>query len=457
MHRLSCAFGDADCYDAFFPNLPKAPGMGVVSTPVMLRTLSFCLSLAFVASPEFLLAQKAGGPVPVKKGGWVPPITPSALRDALATNPDASAISQLHDKVMRAFGKENLMQGRAGARVDGTTVMWAIIAAHPAKVVHADGTLLGEMRPLSPDGLQVLVEDQPNFSEVVYRIEVQGNVRAAGTVRIEHAELGPDSQPKAGVPKGELKTFVWDKSIIFPGTVRTVTVYLPPGFQADKEQCLMVWQDGSRHVDPAGQMRAGVVFDNLIHAGHMPSTVGVFIDPGRNAKQKEGDKAANRGFEYDSLGDAYVRFLLTEILPEVENRYQVKFINDPRGWGIAGGSSGGICSFTAAWERPDKFNKVLSWVGSFVDLKGGHVYPYLIRKTERKPIRVYLLDGENDLDNKFGNWPLANKMMEASLRYMQYDYRMDWTKCFHGSKGMAPMLPEALRWLWRDWKETVGG
>jgi enterochelin esterase family protein len=147
-----------------------------------------------------------------------------------------------------------------------------------------------------------------------------------------------------------------------------------------------------------------------------------------------------------------VRFLLDEILPEVQKRYGVKFRPQPEAWAIAGGSSGGICSFTAAWERPDKFRKVLCWVGTFVDIRGGNAYPYLVRITERKPIRVYLLDGTNDLDNKFGNWPLANRMMETSLKYMGYDYRIDWTECFHGSKGMSPALPEALRWLWRDVK-----
>jgi enterochelin esterase family protein len=199
-------------------------------------------------------------------------------------------------------------------------------------------------------------------------------------------------------------------------------------------------------------MRASAVFDNLIHKKEMPRTVGVFIDPGRKPKQKRGDKAGNRSLEYDSLGDAYARFLVDEILPEVEKRYQTKFRPQPEARAIAGGSSGGICSFTVAWERPDQFRKVLCWVGTFVDIRGGHHYPYLVRITERKPIRIYLLDGENDLDNKFGNWPLANKMMAASLKYMNYDFRIDWTQCFHGSKGMAPNLPDALRWLWRDVK-----
>jgi enterochelin esterase family protein len=292
----------------------------------------------------------------------------------------------------------------------------------------------------------------PNFSEFGYRVESEGMPRLAGTVHVEHFDYTADSQPQPGVPQGRLEKFEWTTSQVFPETLRDVTVYLPPDFKPGEETCLMVWQDGSRHVDPTGPMRASTVFDNLIHQKEMPRTVGVFIDPGRKPKQKRGDKAGNRSLEYDSLGDAYARFLVDEILPEVEKRYQTKFRPQPEARAIAGGSSGGICSFTVAWERPDQFRKVLCWVGTFVDIRGGHHYPYLVRITERKPIRIYLLDGENDLDNKFGNWPLANKMMAASLKYMNYDFRIDWTQCFHGSKGMAPNLPDALRWLWRDVK-----
>jgi enterochelin esterase family protein len=384
------------------------------------------------------------------KPAWQPPITPRQLAEALKAAPQPDTQQALHDKVVKWFGLNNLAQGRAGAKIEATTVAWAIIDPKPARVVQLDGTLIGEMVSLGEDGLQVLAAEMPNFTEFGYRIESEGMPRLAGTVHIEHYDYTADSLPQKDVPQGRLEKFEWKTSKIFPGTVRDITVYLPAGFQPGEETCLMVWQDGTRHVDPAGSMRASVVFDNLIHKKDMPRTVGVFIDPGRKANQKPGDKAANRGFEYDSLGDAYARFLIDEILPEVEKRHQTKFRPQPEAWAIAGGSSGGICSFTVAWERPDKFRKVLSWVGSFVDLKGGHVYPSLIRVTERKPIRIYLLDGENDLDNKFGNWPIANKQMAAALRYMNYDFRIDWTQCFHGSKGMAPNLPEALHWLWRD-------
>jgi len=380
------------------------------------------------------------------------PITPQQIAEGLKHALQHEAQKELGDRIIRLFGKQNLAQGRAGAKIEGTTVAWAVMDPKPARVVQQDGLLVGEMTPLSDEGLQVLVAEMPNFTETTYRIESDGMPRMAGAVHVEHYEYHADSLPQKGVPQGKLERFEWKTSQVFPDTVRDVTVYLPANFKAGEETCLMVWQDGSRHVDPNGSMRASVVFDNLIHKKEMPRTVGVFIDPGRKAAQKPGDKAANRSFEYDSLGDAYVRFLIEEILPEVEERYQTRFRPQAEAWAIAGGSSGGICSFTAAWERPDKFHKVLCWVGTFVDIRGGNHYPYLVRITERKPIRVYLLDGENDLDNKFGNWPLANKMMAASLQYMNYDFRIDWTQCFHGSKGMASQLPDALRWLWRDVK-----
>lgn len=404
--------------------------------------LSRLLPLSLLCS-SLLLAQT---PAPA-------PVSPTTLQAALAGNfSNANAQKALQDQVYRLFGKQNLLKGRPGAKVEATTVAWAVMDMGQARVVRGDGTLIGEMKRVGEEGLQVLVQTLPNFQEFNYRIEVEGASRAAGLVRIEHVEYTDDSHRQPGVPEGRLETFEWKTSQVFPKTEREVTVYIPQQYQSGQEACLMVWQDGSRHVDPAGGMRAGIVFDNLIYQKKMPITIGVFIDPGRNAGQPPGGKAANRGFEYDSLGNAYSRFLLEEILPEVEKRYQVKFRQDPKAWGIAGGSSGGICAFTAAWERPDKFHKVLSWVGSFVDLRGGNAYPYLIRLAEPKPIRVYLLDGTNDIDNKFGSWPIANQMMEASLKYMGYDYRMDWTECFHGSRGMAPHLPEALTWLWRDVK-----
>lgn len=406
-----------------------------------------CSFLALTAAAVFAQTSPPAG----KRGAPAPGPKPSvaAFKRSVERGIDLEHIEQMQQEAFRLFGRNNLLQGKAGAKVEGTAAAWGIIDKHPARVVKEDGTLVGAMSPVGAEGLQVLVLDLPNFSDFNYRIEAGDMTRMAGNVRIEQFEYPPESKPNAEAPKGRLEKFEWSQSTVFPNTLRTVTVYIPVQYKAGEEACLMVWQDGTRHADPQGQMRAPVVFDNLIHSGDMPVTIAVFIDPGRGAKQKPDGKAANRSLEYDSLGDAYARFLLNEILPEVEKRFNVRLKKDAASRAIAGGSSGGICSFTAAWERPDQFGKVLSWVGSFVNLRGGHIYPSLIRLAERKPIRIYLLDGTNDLDNAFGNWPLANKQMAAALAYMKYDFRIDWTECFHGSKGMSAHLPEALKWLWR--------
>jgi len=209
--------------------------------------------------------------------------------------------------------------------------------------------------------------------------------------------LGPDSQVKPGVPQGKVTQHVWNSSKVYPGTTRDWWVYVPAQYDAAKPANLMVFCDGGGFVKPDGQFRAPIVFDNLIAAGEMPVTIGIFINPGVFGEAKEGQKPrSNRSFEYDSLGDLYARFLLEEILPEVEKTY--KFTDDPEGRAICGNSSGGICAFTVAWERPDAFRKVVSHIGSFTNIRGGHVYPALVRKTEKKPLRVFLQDGTGDIE-----------------------------------------------------------
>jgi enterochelin esterase family protein len=180
--------------------------------------------------------------------------------------------------------------------------------------------------------------------------------------------------------------------------------------------------------------------------------VGIFVNPGVFADKldKAGKARSNRSFEYDTLSNQYVRFLEQEILPEVGKT--VKLREDAAGRGIGGISSGGICAFTAAWERPDLFSKVLSHVGSFTNIRGGDAYPGVIRKSQRKPIRVFLQAGSGDLDNEHGSWPLGNLQMAAALRFMDYDYKLVYGDGAHNGKHGGVILPEALRWLWRDVK-----
>ena len=275
------------------------------------------------------------------------------------------------------------------------------------------------------------------------------SIFAAGS-RIHAAdyELGPDSLPQVGVPAGVVTKHTWNNSKVFPGTERDYWIYVPKQYDGSKPACVVVFQDGQGYVGDKGHSRVPIVFDNLIHQKAMPVSIGIFINPGQFPSTSDQKPRSNRSFEYDSLSDAYSRFLLEEILPEVGKQY--KLTTDANGRAICGISSGGICAFTAAWERPDAFSKVISYVGSFTNIRGGHNYHALIRKTEKKPIRVFLQDGENDLDNVHGNWPLANREMAAALKFSGYDYRLEMGIEGHNGKHGGAILPEMLRWTWRD-------
>ena len=262
---------------------------------------------------------------------------------------------------------------------------------------------------------------------------------------------GPDSIRQDGVPEGMVSKHRWESSGIFPGTVRDYWIYLPAQYKPENPAAVMVFQDGGSYVNVDRSFRIPIVFDNLIHKGDMPVTIGIFLNPGVLPASAEGAAPRrNRSFEYDSLGDRYSRFLLEDILPAVGKQYNMT--DDPNMRAICGISSGGICAWTVAWERPDMFRKVLSHVGSFTNIRGGHVYPALIRKAEKKPIRVFLQEGENDLDNLFGSWPLANRQMAAALKYSGYQYKFVMGSGGHNGRHGGAIMPESLRWLWQDVK-----
>ncbi len=271
----------------------------------------------------------------------------------------------------------------------------------------------------------------------------------------ESTERGP------GVPKGRVESFEFTESRIFPDTYRAGWVYIPAQYDGSEPAALMVFQDGHAYVRENGDMRVPIVFDNLIAEGSMPVTIGVFINPGHRggtgpAADGWGNRN-NRSIEYDSLGDAYARFLIEELLPFVAKRFELRISEDPARRAICGMSSGGICAWTVAWERPESFGKVLSHIGSFVNIRGGHVYPALIRKTARKPIRVFLQDGSNDLNNEHGNWPLANQEMASALAFAGYDHRFVYGDGAHNGRHGGAILPESLRWLWRPEMVSLRG
>jgi hypothetical protein len=285
-------------------------------------------------------------------------------------------------------------------------------------------------------------------------------------------KLGPDSMPQPGVPQGTVTKLRWENSKVFPGTVRDWWIYVPKQYDASKPAAVMIFCDGGGMVSSNGSYRVPVVFDNLIAKKEMPVTIGIFINPGDFPPADAGNKSrSNRSFEYDTPDATYSKFLVEEIIPEVAKKYNLT--KDPAGWALCGNSSGGICAFTAAWEQPDKFRKVVSHIGSFTNIRGGYIYPALIRRTksggggggrnlppdfaaklaDRRQIRVFLQDGSSDLDNLHGNWPLANKDMAAALNYAGWDYKFEFGTEGHNGKHGGAIFPDTMRWVWRDYQK----
>ena len=306
--------------------------------------------------------------------------------------------------------------------------------------------------------------------------------------------LGPDSLPQAGVPRGKLEgPFEWNSKII-GGTVRRYWIYVPAQYTGEKPAGLLVFQDGQRALNPKGPLRVDQVLENLIHKKEIPVTLGLFITPG-NLSDHYPDNLGmgnpnHRAEEYDALSDTYARMLIDELIPELKKKY--KITDDPMGRVIGGTSSGAICAWTVAWERPDQFRKVISMIGSYTSIgyrpakgnqpmvPGGDLYPTLIRRNPIKPIRVFLQDGTNDLSNSqpngitpdrwslsndFGSWHLANLQMLNALEFAnraadqrktegpRYDFDHAWGDGWHSDDQGGQLLPDILRWMFRDWKE----
>ena len=269
--------------------------------------------------------------------------------------------------------------------------------------------------------------------------------------------LGKDSQPQKGVPEGTVTKYQ-HTSQVFAGTTRNWWLSLPANAEQAGPLCLIVFQDGEWYAQKTGDYRVPVVLDNLIAQKKVPPMAALFINPGVfDDKGGAAKPRSNRSFEYDTLSPQYAEFLEKEMIPLAAAKakeVKAKLRTDAAGRGIGGISSGGICAFTAAWQRPDLFSKVLSHVGSFTNIRGGDVYPGQIRKTEKKPIRTFLQEGANDLDNLHGNWPLANQQMDAALRFMKYDHRFEMGVGGHNGKHGGALMPESLIWLWRETPEA---
>jgi len=303
--------------------------------------------------------------------------------------------------------------------------------------------------------------------------------------------LTADSLPQDGVPKGRLEGPFEFRSKIIAGTVRQYWIFVPAQYREEKPAGLLVFQDGQRALNPMGPLRVDQVMENLIHKKDMPVSIGLFVTPG-NLSDHYPDNLGmsnpnNRANEYDVLRDAYARMLIEELIPEVAKKYKIS--DDPAARVIGGTSSGAICAWTVAWERPEQFRKVISMIGSYTSIgyrpargnqpmiPGGDLYPTLIRKNPIKPIRIFLQDGTNDLSNitdtkgfngwialsnEHGNWHLANEQMLSALEFAnanadrkkiegpRYDLNHVWGDGAHSDDHGGALLPDILRWMYRD-------
>jgi enterochelin esterase family protein len=419
-----------------------------------MKPVATALTLALLGGPALVMAQAPSqAPSPAARQAQTPALTARALEAQLASKPQGADAEALAARLRTTFDADAITRG-AAPKVDELAVAWALELTDPPAAttrvrVVADGG--GFSLGLTRVGTTHVYAGTATLSHgtaFTWHYEV-GNRRLGGG-QLEVYATPPEAREQTGVPKGALTQMTPWQSKVFAGTTRDWWVYVPAQYRPESPAAVMVFQDGSGPKD-----YIPVLFDNLIARGDMPVTVGIFLQPGTLAEGR-----SNRSFEYDTLSDQYARFLLEEILPEVEKTVRLR--RDAAARAISGLSSGGIAAFTVAWERPNEFSKVLSWVGSFTNIasgrtgrEGGHNYEAMVRKTAKKPIRVFLQDGANDLDNANGNWYLANQTLAKSLAFAGYDYRAEFGQGFHSVAHGRAILPDSLRWLWRDWRETL--
>jgi enterochelin esterase-like enzyme len=371
----------------------------------------------------------------------VDPITPSQLNDAFLITPRGAAAEALAARVRASYPAGTDLKVGAKPLVEGSYVAFVIESAAdgPAPRVtgmvnHSRGV---DIVPIGSTGLWARVEMIATDTKFSYAYEVGGKPAGRGVVEMPEWKYPPESSEQAGRRYGTYAPLKF-RSEVFANN-RTGWVYVPAAYDpAGPPAALMVFQDGNAY---KGE-HVGTVVDNLIAVKAMPVTILLLLDPGVND-----DGGSNRSFEYDTLSDRYVRFLEKEAIPLVAKSYKLR--TDAASRAIGGASSGGICAFTAAWNRPDLFGRVCSQVGSFTNIRGGNAYPDLVRKEPRKAIRVFLHDGTNDLINRAGDWWQANEAMYAALHEKGYDVDFLRDRAFHAYWSCGVRIPEALKATWK--------
>lgn len=364
------------------------------------------------------------------------------LEELVETARQGPAAPGLKDLVAKALSP------RGGVAVWGQDYLFVADSPSPASVA-IDREPAVPMSSIPDSTLWMFLTKMRTGVTHEYQFYADGKTLGA---RGDAVGYNPDSYARPGVPRGKVTEKRTIVSRIYDGMKADYWVYASPGVDLAVPSALMVWQDGQGMVGDYSRSRLFTVTENLVYQKLMPPIVYVLIAPGLSP-----DGKAMRSIEYDTVSDRYPRFLMEEVLPEVEKLYKLR--PDSYSRAIGGESSGGICAFNAAWLMPEHFSRVHSAVGSFTSiqwhpeekLEGGNVYPFKVRKEPKRNIRVWMSDGSDDLENNHGSWPMQNIQMANSLKFREYDFHFRFGTAAHGGAQESLDLPESLTWLWRGY------
>lgn len=344
--------------------------------------------------------------------------------------------------LINAMGDEAIVLGTAAVGM-GPDYIFAVEATKQPQLC-IDGKSRGKMKRVKGWNLWFRVAQLlPGISHSFY-YEIGGRRKGGQTDLPVYLS---DCYPHTGVPQGTLSAKLVHRSRIYKGMECNYWIYVPAQYDGRTPAALMVWQDGQNHIRRNGKAKTLNVIDNLIHRGKIPVMITVFVAPGHIGEEQI------RSREYDRIDDTYARFLRDELLPEVARKYKIR--TDAYSRAIAGVSSGAVCAFNVAWRQPDQFSRVLSLIGSYASIagieQGGHLFPFKVRKGEVRNIRVWLQEGEGDLENEHGSWPLMNLQLANSLKFKGYDFHFSWGSGTHNAAHGYSELPVSLTWLWRGY------
>jgi len=365
---------------------------------------------------------------------------PTAKLIEMAKTPSAALEQTLRD----TLGAENIQKGAAAAGELGEFVFAVAAPSQPRLQINNDIPLLA----VKAGSLWIYQGKLPVGTSYKYAWIVNGKPFGGAN---NLPSFGPDSYARAGVPQGKLTGPLELESKIYAGMKANVWYYVPAQWDGTTPLPVQIWNDGQQFTGPRPtQWRVLETLDNLFAQKKIPLMASVFVQPGA------GPASNQRSVEYDTMDDTYTRYLLEEILPEIGKHVRLR--QDGYSRAIAGLSSGGICSFNAAFLKPGEFSRVLTWIAAYFAIQststhpaGGAEYPIIVRKEPKHNIRVWMQDGAEDLENRPGSLPMANIEMANSLKMQGYDYHFSFGVGTHSQAQGAAELPESLVWLWRGY------